>query len=157
MILADSSISKYFIISSFLCHKELEHVMCLYATSMCKRRMKHPSQRSTHLPNEQTTQMHVNMWRSSWLSSQVPYRILRTCIRNIKILTPSAAQNGITFTTKAKQMIFVKMMKSVRADYHYQLYLRIHIRHFKTLTPSIHTTEQNGVCVTTEAKWWFLS
>jgi len=86
------------------------------------------------------------------LSSQVPCRILRTHIRNIKTLAPSAAQNGIPFTTGTKQLIFVKMMKSTRADYYYQLYFRTHIRHFKTLTPSINTTAQNGVCVTTEAK-----
>ena len=86
------------------------------------------------------------------MSSQVPCRILRTRIRNIKTLAPSAAQNGIPFTTETKQLIFVKMMKSTRADYHYQLYLRTHIRHFKTLTPSINPTAQNGVCVTTEAK-----
>ena len=109
--------------------------------------MKHPSQRFTHLPSEQTTQMLVNIWRSSWLSSQVPCIILRTHIRNINTLAPSAAQNGntlapaaaqngIPFATKTKQLIFVKMMKSARADYHYQLYLRIHIRHFNTLTPS---------------------
>jgi hypothetical protein len=85
------------------------------------------------------------------LSTQVPCRILRTHVRNIKALTPSATQNGIPFTTETKQLIFVKMMKSARADYHYQLYLRIHIRHFKTLTPSISTTAQNGVYVTTEA------
>lgn len=90
---------------------------------------------------------------SSWLPSQVPCRILKTCIRNIKTLTPSAVQNGIPFTTEIKQPIFVKMIKFETADYHYQLYLRIHIRHFKTLTPSINTTAQNSVCVTTEAKW----
>jgi hypothetical protein len=72
---------------------------------------------------------------------------------NIKTLTPSAAQNRIPSTTETKQLIFVKMMKSARPDYHYQLYLRIHSRHFKTLTPSITTTALNGVCVTTEAKW----
>jgi hypothetical protein len=112
---------------------------------MCKWRTKHPSQMFTHLPSDQTTQMLVNMRRFSWLSSQVQCRIFRTSIRNIKTLTLPAAQNELPFTTKTKQLIFVKMMKSARADYHHlQMYLRTHIRYFKTLTPSINTAAQNG-------------